>query len=278
MARVAAAAAALAGADMYSPVKSRPGQLEAAKAADSAGRIEQQQKQQPAELDDEEEGDQESDSGMDIDEGKAWEQEVAGAEGVMEGQKQEPAEEPEDGFAKAWARVQALAAAGSASGGDGSIDARPHSALAGEVAPSEAPGAWFDAVSQEPLQHCHSAPSQYTEELAEVAGAAAAAAGSSYVYGSSNSHDGSQYHQQMCQGYYQDDMIAACSLSSPHTLPDLSGYGDSGSRSASPTKAGEAGGQTITQCKPFVLCCEDVMAGVHEPLAYLELPTGPTFT
>jgi hypothetical protein len=190
------------------------------------------------------------DDGMDYEAGEGAAEQERQADNEdrqgQEQQQQQPGVEALDGFAQAWARVQAAAV--SAAGGGSSIGSRGPStpqaagselAFAGPGPDGSAAAAFFASINHQQLQHYHSAPGQLGEGSEDGSAAAAAAAGDAY-YGGSSSYPGGPFQQQQQQQhnfYVKEEGGAGRSMSGPaYASSDM---GDSGSRSASPTKAGE---------------------------------------
>jgi hypothetical protein len=184
---------------------------------------------------------------------QARQAEVADRQDQDQQQQQQAGVDALDGFAQAWARVQAAAVA-VAGGGSSSIGSRdPSTPQAGcsELAGFSGPGpdgsaaaAWFASLNQQQLQHYHSAPGQ----LGDGSEDGAAAAGDAF-YGGSSSYPGAPFQQQQQQQYeyFNEEGGAGRSMSGAgYAGADM---GDSGSRSASPTKAG---GMAVLA--PVLLC------------------------
>jgi hypothetical protein len=160
-----------------------------------------------------------------------------------EEQQQQPGVEALDGFAQAWARVQAaaVAAAGGVSRIGSSDPSTPQAAcselaFAGPGPDVSAAAAFFVSINQQQLQHYHSAPGQLGEASEDGSVAAAAAVAGDVFYGGSSSYPGGTFQQQQ-HDYFVEEGGAGRSMSGPgYGSTDM---GDSGSSSASPTKAGE---------------------------------------
>jgi hypothetical protein len=226
------------------------------------------------------------DDGMDYEAGEeAAEQERQADDEDRQGreeQQQQPGVEALDGFAQAWARVQAAAVA--AAGGGGSIGSRdpgtPQTAgselaFAGPGPDGSAAAAFFASINQQQLQHYHSAPGQLGEGSEDIS-AAAAVPGDAY-YGGSSSYPGGSFQQQQ-QQQQQDFYVEEGGRSMSGPVYASTDMGDSGSRSASPTKAGELthayGDATVAPSRSAVVTATAFKASTLLPLRNILLSCG----